>query len=114
MPRRLAQLGQRHVVVVLEPAVAGGRHPARVGPAQGAVVQPLFEQIHETGEGLDNPEVALAADPGVHRPRFLEQLVRGFVIEGARLLIFAGKKVSRMILVEIDAQRHVDLRLPLA
>ena len=71
----------------------------------------LVERFHVAGDRFDDPKIVIAADVLGRRPGLLKKLVRGFVKQRGRLLIFVGEEIGRPGVVDIDAQGDSDLRL---
>ena len=106
------QLGEGHVEVVDQQSLPRGLHPFGIRPAEREVAPlVLLERFHVAGDRFDDPEVVLAANVLGHLPRFLKELMRRLVIDGAWLLVWAGKKIGVVCVIEVDSQRHRDLRL---
>ena len=101
-------LGQRDVEVVVEEPSSGVLHAYVVEAAQHVVAVFLAQRFHVRGDPLDDPETVVPAHVGRHGPGFVEQLVRGFVVHVAPLVVFAREEIRPRGAVHVEAHGDLD------
>src|SRR5262245_38609449 len=91
------QFGELHLGLASQHAGSSELQPVRIESADGVITIPVHQRFKIDRNAFDYPEVCFFTDVGDWAPRFLKELMRGFVVPDRQERIVARIEIGSLI-----------------